>query len=87
MTASRLHRIPISEFPYPPGTVVGDQCLHFVVTDREGYAFLVCCQAHHQAGTAFGYHPLRSNGLIFFGTMHGRYDGPFPDSCNWDQGT
>lgn len=62
-------KIPVAEFPHPPGSVVRapGSSLRSVVIDRDGFAFLACCTAHERYGTASGYNPCRDNGRILGG--------------------
>ncbi len=72
--------IPVTEFPHPPGAVIGDTVWH-VVIDRDGFAFLACCMSHERAGKASGYYPQRNAGRIL-GTFE-RLDMPTLEDCGF----
>ena len=56
-------KTPIADFPHPVGQVVlGSLGMRYVVTDRDGYAFLACCALHDQEGVASGWYPQHNNG-------------------------
>lgn len=73
MTTFNPEKIPTAEYPHPVGAVLLGTGGLSTVIDRDGTAFLACCQAHEDAGKAFGYYPQRDNGrLLGFG--HERTD-------------
>lgn len=84
VTGFRPEKIPVAEFPYPPGSgVTGSAGAWSTVIDRDGFVFLACCAAHERAGTASGYYAQRDKGRIL-----GSYEplGSSPaDDCGRDR--
>lgn len=63
MTAFTPEKIPTAEFPFPPGAAVrGGLGSLYIVIDRDGWAFLACCQPCETAGLASGWYPQQDGG-------------------------
>jgi hypothetical protein len=56
-------KTPIDDFSYAIGnTVVGPHGSRYVVTERDGFAFVTCCVLHEAQGTGSGWFPQRDHG-------------------------